>query len=96
LDLVMTQLNGQARILRNPCNAGRNWLKVDTPVLGTRVQIGKQVRHATTSVGYASSYAGPLHFGLGAERNVTVEATFPDGRRKQVQTTANRTLKLLP
>ena len=96
LDVVTTALNGEARVLRNPCTPARNWLKVDAPVLGTRVRVGKQWRHSSTAVGYASSYAGPLHFGLADEQAVTAEAIFPDGRRKQVQTPANRTVKLQP
>jgi hypothetical protein len=96
LDVVFTALNADARILRNPCNGGGNWLKVDVRVPGTRVNAGNQWKSVTTAAGYASSYAGPLHFGLGALSSVTVEVHFPDGRRKKIQTPANRTIKLEP
>lgn len=96
LDLIVTALNADALIIRNPCDGGGNWLKVDVKMPGTRVNVGKQWRHVTTAAGYASSYAGPLHFGVGKETPVTVEAIFPDGRRKKVQAASNRTIKLEP
>lgn len=96
LDLVFTALNAEARILRNPCAGGRHWLKVKAVKPGTRVRVGNQWRHATTAVGYASSYAGPLHFGLGATRTVTVEATSVTGRTVRVETAADRTVTLDP
>jgi hypothetical protein len=96
LDVLLTALNAEARMLRNPCDFSRNWLKVDARIPGTRVSVGNQWRSVTGAVGYASSYAGPLHFGLGELSVVSVEAVFPDGRRKKVQTPANRTIKLEP
>jgi hypothetical protein len=66
LDIVPTALNAEARILRNPCDTGRSWLKVDVRRPGARVRVGNQWRQMTTAVGYGSSYAGPLHFGLGS------------------------------
>jgi hypothetical protein len=70
LDLVVTALNAGARILRNPCRGG-NWLKVNSP--RARVRVGKQWREASTAVGYGSSYAGPLHFGVGSATAADVE-----------------------
>lgn len=96
LDVVVTALNRPAAVLRNPCESGARWLKVDVSVPGTRVRVGDQWRHYTTSVGYASSYAGPLHFGVGKAQKVAVEAIFPDGRRKKVETESNRTIKIEP
>jgi hypothetical protein len=75
LDLVVTALNAQARIVRNACRG--NWLKVDVPKPGARVQAGGQWRHVSTSVGYASSCACPLHFGLGDAATVDVEVQTP-------------------
>jgi hypothetical protein len=91
VDIVLTALNAQARILRNPCTDGRNWLKVQAPMLGTRVRVGKQWRHATSSAGYASSYVGPLHFGVGAAKTVDVEAVLPGGVRVEATSGVNRT-----
>jgi hypothetical protein len=96
LDVVTTALNDTARVLRNPCESGRNWVKVAAKTLGTRVRAGKQWRHVSTAVGYASAYAGPLHFGIGTETEVVVEAVYPDGRRRTVRTPANRMVKLDP
>lgn len=72
LDLVVTALNATPKILRNPCPKG-NWLKVAAS--GGRVRVGKQWREASTAAGYASSYAGPLHFGLGSATSVDVEVS---------------------
>jgi hypothetical protein len=41
---------------------------------------GAQYNHMTTSVGYASSSHGPVHFGLGAEPTAElVEIRWPSG-----------------
>jgi hypothetical protein len=41
---------------------------------------GTQYNHQTSSVCYASSSLGPVHFGLGAEATATkVEITWPSG-----------------
>jgi hypothetical protein len=49
------------------------WIKVVTSG-------GAQYNHMTTSVGYASSSYGPVHFGLGAEsRAKLVEIHWPSG-----------------
>jgi enediyne biosynthesis protein E4 len=96
LDLVLTALNAPARILRNPCSTGRAWLKVDVRGAGARVRAGQQWRHVSTAVGYASSYAGPLHFGLGNETTVDVEVQWPDGRRKKLTTPARCTITVEP
>ena len=86
LDLVVTALNAEARILRNPCRGG-NWLKVDSR--GASVRVGNQWRQASTAVGYASSYAGPLHFGLGSATVADVEI----GGRVIKNVPVNRTVK---
>ena len=41
---------------------------------------GTQYNHMTTSVGYASSSDGPVHFGLGPDQEAeTVEIHWPSG-----------------
>lgn len=94
LDLVFTSLNAPARIVRNPCSEKRNWLKVDARTPGTRVRVGDQWRHVTTAAGYASSYAGPLHFGLDRAESVIVEAFAPDGRKERATAKTNATFRL--
>jgi hypothetical protein len=42
--------------------------------------VGAQYNHMTTSVGYASSSYGPVHFGLGPDRVAdSVEIVWPSG-----------------
>jgi len=52
--------------------------------IGARIKVvtkaGAQYNHQTSSVCYASSSLGPVHFGLGAETLATkVEITWPSG-----------------
>jgi hypothetical protein len=52
--------------------------------IGARIKVvtktGTQYNHMTTSVGYASSTDGPVHFGLGADtRAELVEIRWPSG-----------------
>jgi hypothetical protein len=52
--------------------------------IGARLKVvtkaGVQYNHMTTSVGYASSSDGPVHFGLGAEQKVdSLEIVWPSG-----------------
>jgi hypothetical protein len=96
LDLVTTALDAPARILRNPCSTGNRWLLVDGAIPGARVRVGKQWREAATSTGYASSYAGPLHFGVGTAANVDGEVVWPDGRRSRFQSPSNQIVRVRP
>ena len=42
--------------------------------------VGRQYNHMTTSVGYASSSYGPVHFGLGSDSAAElVEIHWPSG-----------------
>mgnify|MGYP005853615847 CR=1 FL=1 len=97
LDVVLTALNAPARILRNPCAERSNWVAVHARGTAARVRVGKQWRETrSTSLGYASSYAGPHHFGLGAEAETEVEVIWTNGRRKTLRTPANRTVTIDP
>jgi len=93
LDLVVSALNASAQILRNPCDSGHRWLKVDVRQPGTRVRVGKQWRLATSSTGYASSYLGPLHFGVGTAQHIDAEVFPPSGASKKLQTPTNRVIR---
>jgi hypothetical protein len=84
LDVVATSLQEPARVFRNPCAAGPHWLKVDVRVPGARVRVDTQWRHVTSAVGFASSYAGPLHFGVGDKKRVDVEVRWPGGQAKRL------------
>jgi hypothetical protein len=61
--------------------------------IGTRIKVvtksGTQYNHMTTSVGYASSSDGPVHFGLGNDaRALSVEIRWPSGVVQTLQDVA--------
>jgi enediyne biosynthesis protein E4 len=81
-DVVLTALEAAPHILRNPCAGGAHWLQVDVRQPGARVRAGAQWRVVSSAAGYASSYAGPQHFGLGAATEAEVEVVWPGGKKK--------------
>jgi hypothetical protein len=95
LDIVVTVLNGKARILRNVSENNNNW--VTFRLVGTRsnrMAIGAQVKLTTddganqydivsTSAGYGASRDPRVHFGLGPFKTVRqVEIRWPSGQRQ--------------
>ena len=61
--------------------------------IGARIKVvtksGAQYNHMTTSAGYASSSAGPVHFGLGANASADlVEVRWPAGAVQQMRDVA--------
>lgn len=93
LDIVLTALNADARILRNPCPPSAHWLKVDVRQPGARVRVGQQWRTVSTAVGYASSYLGPLHFGLGPATKTDVEVFWTGSTAStKLETPTDRTI----
>jgi hypothetical protein len=78
IDVVTTALASPAEIWINRSAGGAHWLgialrgtKSNRDGIGATVKVktktGLQYNHMTTSVGYASSSYGPVHFGLGAD-----------------------------
>jgi hypothetical protein len=78
IDVVATALAHPAEIWMNRSPGAAHWLDValegtksNRDGIGARIEVatksGKQYNHMTTSVGYASSSCGPVHFGLGAD-----------------------------
>jgi hypothetical protein len=78
IDVVTTALAHPAEIWMNRSPGAGHWLgialegtKSNRDGIGARIQVatksGTQYNHMTTSVGYASSSYGPVHFGLGAD-----------------------------
>ncbi len=76
LDLVVTALGAPAEVWCNDSSGGNRWLAVELEGtesnrdgLGAVVQLtarsGNQFNTATSSGGYASSFTGPVHFGIG-------------------------------
>ena len=91
IDVVATALAGPAEIWMNRSPGAGHWLDValegtksNRDGIGARVQVttktGTQYNHMTTSVGYASSSYGPVHFGLGADAKAeSVVIHWPSG-----------------
>jgi len=91
LDIVVTALGAPAEIWMNQSPGSNHWLelklqgtKSNRDAIGARIKVvtksGTQYNHVTTSVGYASSSAGPVHFGLGQNTSADlVEIHWPSG-----------------
>src|SRR5258708_4450687 len=99
VDVVVTALGKEAEIWMNRSLNSGHWLdlalrgtKSNRDGIGARIKlvtksIGPQYNHMTTSVGYASSSDGPVHFGLGPDtRAESIEIHWPSGI---VQTLSN-------
>jgi enediyne biosynthesis protein E4 len=91
VDAVVTALGRDAVIWMNRTEGAGHWLDIDLEGtssnrdgIGARIRVvsksGTQYNHMTTSVGYASSSDGPVHFGLGREVKAdSIEITWPSG-----------------
>jgi hypothetical protein len=91
VDVVATALNADAELWFNRSPHSGHWLdlslqgtKSNRDGIGARIKItsasGSQYNHMTTSVGYASSSDGPVHFGLGVDNKASaVEIRWPSG-----------------
>lgn len=91
IDVVATALSRDAEIWMNRTEASGHWLdialegtKSNRDGIGARIKVvtksGAQYNHMTTSVGYASSSDGPVHFGLGADSGAeSIEIRWPSG-----------------
>jgi hypothetical protein len=94
VDVVVTELDGPLRILRNVSPAPNHWLLIRTigtrsnrNGIGTRIRVstedGEQYNTVGTSVGYASSSDVRVHFGLGRRAMVReIELVWPSGTRQ--------------
>jgi hypothetical protein len=102
LDVVVTALGAEAELWLNRSPRAANWLAIDLEGtasnrdgIGAEIKVstgsGDQFNHVTTSVGYASSSAGPVHFGLGRNEVATaIEIRWPSGRIQRLSETAGR------
>lgn len=92
IDVVVSALGRNPEIWMNRSPNSGHWL--DIALTGTKSNrdgigatikvvsksVGAQYNHMTTSVGYASSSYGPVHFGLGADdRAKLIEIHWPSG-----------------
>ena len=88
----MTALGKDAEIWMNRSQNANHWLQIalrgtksNRDGIGARIKVvsknvGAQYNHMTTSVGYASSSDGPIHFGLGPDSKAdSVEIHWPSG-----------------
>ena len=108
IDIVVTVLNGAARIFHNTTRNNNHWLLLN--LRGTksnRMGIGAKIRltaadgslqynHVTTSVGYASSSDARVHFGLGASASAReIQIVWPSGIRQTLRNVAaNRIVRI--
>jgi hypothetical protein len=107
VDVVVSALGKGAEIWMNRSEKSGHWLdlalrgtKSNRDGVGARIKIatksGAQYNHMTTSVGYASSSDGPVHFGLGLDsRADLVEIHWPSGIVQTLQdVSADQVLKV--
>jgi hypothetical protein len=90
-DVVVSALLEPAEVWMNRTEGAGHWLDValegtksNRDGIGATVKVvtkaGAQFNHMTTSVGYASSSHGPVHFGLGEEKKAElIEIRWPSG-----------------
>ncbi|MGA2592481.1 MAG: CRTAC1 family protein [Bryobacteraceae bacterium] len=107
VDVVATGLGKPAEIWMNRSEGSGHWLdialegtKSNRDGIGAAIQVttksGTQFNHMTTSACYASSSAGPVHFGLGADGTAgLVEIRWPSGVIQRLQNvTADRVIRV--
>ncbi len=98
LDVVVSVLNGPARVFHNLTRNGNHWILLKlTGTKSNRMAIGARIRlvtasgftqynHVTTSTGYASSSDPRVHFGLGGSRVAReIEILWPSGIRQVLE-----------
>ena len=97
LDVVVNALNAPAEVWMNQSPGTNHWIefklqgtKSNRDGIGARIKVvtksGAQYNHMTTSCGYASSSAGPVHFGLGPDASAEmVEIRWPSGIVQQMK-----------
>ena len=87
VDILVTQSNAPATLLRNENGNKQNWLRIK-PVgtisnrdgIGARVLLAQQIRDVNPCASYLSSHDARLHFGLGQNTSVDrLEIRWPSG-----------------
>ena len=91
LDVVVSALGAPAEIWINQSPGNNHWVefklqgtKSNRDGIGARIKVvtgaETQYNHMSTSAGYASSSAGPVHFGLGTHNSADlIEIRWPSG-----------------
>jgi hypothetical protein len=97
VDVVVSAIGREAEIWMNRSPHTGHWLDValqgtkSRDGIGARIRvvskfIGAQYNHMTTSVGYASSSYGPVHFGLGPDDHAQqIEIHWPSGKIQELR-----------
>jgi hypothetical protein len=100
LDVVVSAIDAPAEIWMNDSPNNNHWLELklqgtrsNRDGIGARIKVvsksGAQYNQMSTSAGYASSSAGPVHFGLGPGATVDmVEIHWPSGAVQQLRDVA--------
>jgi hypothetical protein len=109
LDLVIVDIDGPVRILRNQLGSKNNWIDIEPrpgadakTVIGARVRVtsGGRIQAQTyrVSPSYASGSLLPLHFGLGlADAADQVEVRWPSGKAQVFERVpGRRTYRISP
>jgi len=107
LDVVATAIGAPAEIWLNDSHGGMHWIEFELQGtrsnrdgIGALIKVtagGKtQYNHVSFAAGYASSSAGPVHFGLGAAASAgLVEIHWPSGITQQLRNVpADRVVKV--
>jgi hypothetical protein len=100
MDVVVSAIGAPAEIWMNDSPGGNHWLefqlegtKSNRDAIGARIKVvtrtTTQYNHVSFSFGYASSSAGPVHFGLGPDKSAdTVEIRWPSGVVQELKNVA--------
>lgn len=98
IDVVVSELNGPLRVLRNEANVS-GWLivELEPTALGSRIDLEvdgtRQTRWIYSGGSFVSASAQYAHFGLRPGSVVDVLITWPDGTRQRIdRVTADRHL----
>ena len=106
LDLLVTTVAAQPRLLRNDGGNARHYLQIllvgksHPDGLGTRVEVVadgvRQVQERQSGGSYLASHDPRLHFGLGAATSAQVEIRWPDGTHQTIEkVAANQVLRVV-
>jgi len=106
-DVVVSSIGAPAEIWLNDSPGGNHWLALalegvrsNRGGIGARIKVvsksATQFNQVSTAAGYASSSAGPIHFGLGRDASADlVEIRWPSGLVQQLRkVTGDRVLKV--
>jgi hypothetical protein len=100
VDVVVSAIGAPAEIWMNDSPGANHWLefqlegtKSNRDAIGARIKVvtrtATQYNHVSFSFGYASSSAGPVHFGLGPDKSAdTVEIRWPSGVVQELKNVA--------